>query len=188
MTAVLVVLRDIGGAYGRLTENGADEWPNLRLVAVTIAGTHGIDPPALFSAPGEGWVRHQSAIWRSDEPSRANAGLVLAAEWGSANRDASVHLRPDAEVAGKLTRWEYAERPLHEGDGLRDGELPVLRQRVAVLARSKGVSFEHGRTQPVLVYHVFWGADPADPHTIRRLFARFVGFGDESILVRKGTP
>ncbi len=96
-----------------------------------------------------------------------------------------MHLRQDAETPGKLTQWKYSERCLGE-DGPRDGELPVLCQHVIVLAHARNVSLARGSRQPVLVYHVFWGADAAEPHSIRRLFARFVRFGMESVLVPAG--
>lgn len=188
--AILDVLRDVAAGYAALRRDDPDAWPELRLVAVKASPTCGIAPADAFVAPGEGqsWVRHQSAAWRSDEgvePAvQSAAGRLLAAEWVSADGTASVHVRQDPEQPGKLARWDYAERDLGPNEAASDGETPALRQRLSVLARSQEeVSLMPGTNQPVLVYHVFWGADASDPHAIRRLFARFRGFGHERIVV-----
>ncbi len=52
--AVLAVLRDIGAAYEELRKGDADAWPFLRLAAVTIMPTPGIEPPDAFVPPGDG--------------------------------------------------------------------------------------------------------------------------------------
>jgi hypothetical protein len=139
--------------------------------------------------PGGGWVRHRSAAYRTDEGKPAGLsddalGPPIAGEWESRGRTASVHLRQDPDHPGRLVRWEYAERPLGPDDALHDGEQPALRQRINVMARSvRQVSLALGEQQPVILYHVFWGADAADPHAVRRLFSRFVGFGTERVVV-----
>jgi hypothetical protein len=189
---VLAVLRDISGGYAKLTTGDpSGQWPGLVLVAVTVNATHGLDPQQAFrrGEPGHGWVRGRSAAYRTDEGKPAGLtdeamGPAIAGEWTLAAVGVSVHLRQDPDNPGRLARWEYTERLLAAGETLREGERPALRQRITVMARSsKRVSLELGDRQPVIVYHVFWGADPSDPHAIRRLFARFVQFSEEHIMV-----
>ena len=189
---VLAVLRDIAGGYAKLTtDDPPGHWPGLVLVGVTINATQGLDPKQAFrrDEPGHGWVRHRSAAYRTDEGKPTGLteeamGPAIAGEWAQAAVGVSVHLRQDPDNPGRLARWEYTERLLAAGEALREGERPALRQRITVMARSsKRVSFELADRQPVIVYHVFWGADPSDPHAIRRLFARFVQFSDEHIVV-----
>ncbi len=192
---VLVVLRDTAASYAKLAGDGGKElWPGLVLVAVKVDAAHGLEPEQAFRAdePGkDGWVRHRSVAYRTDEakPHGMSAmGPPIAGEWSLTGCDASVHLRQDPDNPGKLARWDYAERPLAAGEALRDNERPALRQRIVVMARSSGsVSLELRDRQPVIVYHVFWGADPSDPHAIRRLFARFVRFSAERIMVSAGS-
>ena len=189
---VLAVLRDVAAGYARLAEDDpSQQWPRLALVAITVNATRALEPNQAFRAgePAAGWVRRRSAAYRTDEGKPAGMsddamGPAIAGEWQLAGRSASVHLRQDPENPGRLARWEYAERPLGLNEALRDDERPALRQRIKVMARTAGtVSLVLGDEQPVIVYHVFWGADPSDPHAIRRLFSRFVQFGTERIVV-----
>lgn len=191
--AVLEVLRDTAAGYARLVAgNAPEQWPELKLVAVTVSATHGLDPKQALrmGEPGNnGWMRHRSAAYRTDEGKPADVtDDAIAGEWSAAGGGASVHLRQDPDNPGKLARWDYAERLLADGDSLREGERPALRQRITVMARSgREVSLAQRATQPVIVYHVFWGANPSDPHAVRRLFARFVAFAMERI-VMPGRP
>lgn len=187
---VLAVLRDTAAGYAALT-HGDDRhsWPDLELVAFTVKATNGLAPAqALDTVPHEnGWVRYRSAAWRTgaEKLDAAEVGPPIAAEFVSGDGAASVHVRQDPDHPGKLARWDYTERPLRPYDVPRDGERPALRERIMVMARSSGeVSLEPGKQQPVIWYHVMWGADPSDPHAIRRLFGRFVGFGMGNLVVR----
>nr|WP_294555159.1 hypothetical protein [uncultured Rhodopila sp.] len=189
---VLNVLRDLAADYNCLARDATEySWPDLELVAVTVTAIRGLDPARAFgvSEPVDGWVRYRSIVWRTDEdpPPGAARGPVVAAEWSRADRCVSVHLRQDPDHPGTLARWEYGERTLARGEGLRDGERAALRQRVSVMARSsQPVSLALGRNQPVIVYHVFWGADASDSYAVRRLFARFICFAEEAVVVRAG--
>ena len=187
---VLAVLRETAAGYAALT-HGDDRhsWPDLELVALTVKATNGLAPAqALDTVTHEnGWVRYRSAAWRAGAAKldAADVGPPIAAEFVSGDGAASVHVRQDPDQPGKLARWDYTERPLGPNDGPRDGERPALRERIMVMARSSGeVSLKPGTQQPVIWYHVMWGADPSDPHAIRRLFARFVGFGTGNLVVR----
>jgi hypothetical protein len=129
---------------------------------------------------GDDSASESSALGKSDE-----AGPPIAGEWlvpdDTARPDVgvSIHLRPDAIVAGCLAEWRYEERPLKEQDTLHGDEIPALRQRVAVMAHPRRDVQQVPHAQRVLFYHVFWGtADGEDSHALRRLFARFAGFDD----------
>ncbi|HRQ81642.1 MAG TPA: hypothetical protein PKZ97_11030, partial [Azospirillaceae bacterium] len=123
---------------------------------------------------------------RSDEPLLADAGALVKGEWVDAD-GAGLLLHPDPDAPGCLIRWRYAERLLTDNAALQSEEIPALRERIVVLAPpipKQPPSKE--ALQPVLVYHVFWGADdPGDPHAIHRLFHRFAGFAEENVVIRQ---
>jgi hypothetical protein len=155
----------------------------------------------------EGWVRHASTAYRlhtkrHDDAlaDRSAAGPPIAGEWVLPRDTAapeiaiSVHLRPDPQHAGKLALWRYEERRLKNGGRLRDADVAALAQRVAVLEpplpkNNEDLKFqesEYGPSKlPVLIYHVYWGtAGGEDARALRRLFARFIGFGVDEVIER----
>jgi hypothetical protein len=211
-------LRLTNKAYDELKrcETGGG-WPELTLVAVKVLGrgeptgltpiaeprkVEAIDPATAWAnaniRTGGGWVRHRSGTYRTVrhaplEAVDSDAGPLIAGEWQLADANTSVHLRAHPEQPGKLAEWRYEERKLEDGDELQADEIPALQQRVAVLAHPWNSNRPVPDEQPVLIYHVFWGADGEDPYALRRLFARFAGFDDEcaefggeKIVVRRG--
>lgn len=196
----LDLLRGTLDAFKRL--RGADsegDWPVLTLVAVKctpiMAKTcdEALDHLKRAASTGRGWVRYRSQVarfgngsadWiRSGDPEE---GPPIAAEW-SEGEATSWQLRLYQSGANQATTyglWRYEERELTAGEDLQDQEHPALRQCVKVLEHperreSEGV--------PCLVYHVFWSADKGDPSALRRLFARFVEFGQDPDLYVEDT-
>jgi hypothetical protein len=181
-------------AYRRLDGPG---WPVLDLVGV-VPSAEVLDPDAaailiatqMQHSGRNGWVRFRSAAIRfGSEAERSfdatSAGVPIAGEW-VLDGHRSLHLRPDPQSPGRLVAYRYAERPLGAGDMLLADEIPALRQSVRVLAHpGPARPPARGDSQLVLSYHVFWGTDEGEePHALRRLFSRFVGFAHEDLIVR----
>ena len=192
--------------YARLRK-AENSFPELTLVAVRTNGgdaSHPGDDPtkaawvkAIEYANRPGWVRRRSGLWSSETNGEADMadetlGPPLFGEWVTGKNE-SVHLRPDAEP-GKLRFWTYTERALRGNAGLADGEAPALCQQVWVIANPDGEKECRLAPDPegdpkrvmrrVVGYHVYWGGAPDDPHAIRRLFARFVGFSCRNVRLR----
>jgi hypothetical protein len=206
----LRVLRQLSTDYARLRAiDGGGDWPDLALVAVTRKRVGDYMPHdaqqrarTLYGENNvQGWVRHRSLVYRLHDGSDAEnsalrgdvaAGPPIAGEWAMGNDrahpDASVHLRPEGGAGGKLAEWHYGERMLQDSDELRGDEFPALRQRVTVIQHPwRPEPTSPSLLGPVLVYHVFWGtAEDDDPHALRRLFARFVGFDEEDVVIEPG--
>ena len=156
----LAILRQTLAAYGKL----GGGWPPLTAAIVSVSKDSGIDPATAGPYGSVGWLRGQSETKLL--PATPD-GRVLAGEW-LLDATASVHLRADPHDIGKLAKYTYRENGVIE-TSMGEDDFPVLRQVQKVLASRDADS-------KYLVYHVFWGADAADPHGLRRLFHRFAGF------------
>jgi hypothetical protein len=117
----------------------------------------------------EGWLRRQSAVYRTSPGRKGQplaVGLPLAGEWKLSATE-SKHLRPNGR--GGWVIYHYREfMTLHEAENARKaGDMgqvhACLRERTSLLAEDGGK----------LAYYVYWGGDGAK---IRRLFACFAGF------------
>lgn len=226
MTATCVqrlsLLREIKPAYERLrvleAQLNRDEpnpFPDLELVALAVRpgptwpaaqGNAAALKAAIKECGGggsgfEGWVRLRSGTQRFETQADFAANLddslgpPLWGEW-SVSKTTGLHLRPDSLDPRQMRLWAYVERSLGDSDGLRDDEIPALRQQTHLLAAPlpdpgmrQGVSL----TVRTLHYHVYWGAaSEDDPSALRRLLAVFAGFGlhrwAEQSLHPKGSP
>ncbi len=170
--------------------------PDLALVAVGLqSDSWAADKSAhervetALTAPGaQGWVRLRSALFAAGAdkfPVFEGAGPPLAAEWRE-GKDTSVQLRGGAPGGGLAYR-RFVERAAAIDDTLAPGEIGALREVVKVLRHPAPLTREAcGQAQDILIYHVFWAAPDDDRGAVRRLFARFVGFGAENRVRSEG--
>ena len=187
MSDVTNALRQTLSNYGRLetiiSKRGVAP-PSFDLVAVHIeteeidlsdvaARTTAFKRVSDILSAQEGWARCQSAlVWfgMATVPDFESSGPPIMAEW-QIDGSTSARLLPHPEGGARALIRTYIERPLGQSEPA-PGEIACLRERIEVLA--------HVRVErATLVHHVFWGAGVGQPHhAIRRLFDRFVGFGD----------
>lgn len=185
----LAAMQDIAAAYSKLRAlDDAKHWQNLELSALRPSlprcltpEVANIDAQELAKAGAKGWLRYQSGVCRVDSDAAeilTDAGALIAGEWLLHDGQTSIHLRPHPQHPGMLGEWRYSERPLDVQPALEKGEVPVLRERVVVLAHPIERNGRGGDgLQSVLLYNVLWGAsDQRDPYKLRRLCARFLGF------------
>jgi hypothetical protein len=158
----------------------ADAWKNLpQLKRVHLV----IREPETWSEPIDvetgiaglelkaiGWIRRQSEV--AICPRAVNTldptaeGLPIAGEWVIPTAPSEPRKSAQLRYSGGL--WRLNQFVEHDRSVV--GGRDFLRQEALFLAR-KAMGYQR------LHYAVYWGADEDDPAALRRVFARFTGFG-----------